>query len=329
MLRKDVLMDPSTTKTGLNKIFGRYTGVVILAGLIFFSYIIFKILRPATFGQPSQMLGYFQQCLIDSVGAVGLYFIIVMGLFDFSIGANCILCAIVGTVCMKNLGLGYAGFLIAPLICGGIVGLINGIAYIKLHIPSMIVTTGLALIYESLGYYTSGGIQAFLTKDQTFFGHAPGNLILACIAFAASYTILVYTKIGTYAYAIGSNEAVAKNMGINVNKYKVLTFVITGLFDGMMGILAISYGSSMVSVTGMASMSRNFAPTMGCFFGLAFRQFGIPIPAIIVGEFLIQIIYNGFVTLGAPTAIQNVVTGVALLLVVALTMKPVKGEIVK
>ncbi len=322
-------MGSSRSENDTAKGFGRYTGAAILAGLILVSYVIFKILRPETFGQPSQMLGYFQQCLIDSVGAVGLYFIIVMGLFDFSLGANCILCAIVGTVCMKNLGMGYAGFLIAPLICGSLIGLINGISYIRLRIPSMIVTTGLALIYESAGYYVSGGVQAFLTKDQTFFGHAPGNLIIACLAFLLSYTLLVYTKIGTYAYAIGSNEAVAKNMGINVNKYKLLTFVITGFFDGLMGILAISYGSSMVSITGMASMSRNFAPTMGCFFGLAFRQFGLPIPAIIVGEFLIQIIYNGFVTLGAPTAIQNVVTGVALLLVVALTMKPVKGEIVK
>ena len=143
----------SNPKKGINGIFGRYTGAVILAGLILVSYLIFKILRPETFGQPQQVLGYFQQCLIDSVGAVGLYFIIVMGLFDFSIGANCILCAIVGTVCMKNLGLGYPGFLIAPLICGALVGLVNGIAYIKLHIPSMIVTTGLALIYESVGYY--------------------------------------------------------------------------------------------------------------------------------------------------------------------------------
>lgn len=322
-------MNSSNTNNGLKRIFGRYTGAVILAGLIVVTYVIFKILRPDTFGQPGQLLGYFQQSLIDTVGAVGLYFIIVMGLFDFSLGANCILCAIVGAVCMKDLGMGYAGFLISAMICGTVVGLINGVAYIKLHIPSMIVTTGLALIYESIGHYISGDVQAFLTKDQTFFGHAPGNLIIACFAFLLAYILLVYTKLGTYAYAIGSNEVVAKNMGINVNKYKVITFMVTGFFDGLMGILAISYGSSMASVTGMASMSRNFAPTMGCFFGLAFRQYGLPIPAIIVGEFLIQIIYNGFVTLGAPTAIQTVVTGVALLLVVALTMKPVKGEIVK
>ena len=66
-----------------------------------------------------------------------------------------------------------------------------------------------------------------------------------------SLHFLKYTKIGTYTYAIGSNEFVAKNMGINVNKYKVLAFILSGAFLGVMAILTISYGSSMVAVTGM------------------------------------------------------------------------------
>ena len=96
-----------------------------------------------------------------------------------------------------------------------------------------------------------------------------------------------------------------------------------------MGILAISYGSSMVSVTGMASMSRNFIPTMGCFFGLAFKKYGMPIPAIIIGEFVINIIFFGFIALGAPTAVQDVITGLALLIIVTMTTNVAKGEIVK
>lgn len=79
-------------------------------------------------------------------------------------------------------------------------------------------------------------------------------------------------EIGTYTYAIGSDEFVAKNMGINVNKYKVLAFILSGAFLGVMAILTISYGSSMVAVTGMASMSRNFVPTMGCFLDLHLRN---------------------------------------------------------
>ena len=51
--------------------------------------------------------------------------------------------------------------------------------------------------------------------------------------------------------------------------------------------------------------------------------------AIVIGEMIIQLMFNGFVALGAPTTIQNVVTGVALLVIVALTTKPVKGLVVK
>ena len=76
-------------------------------------------------------------------------------------------------------------------------------------------------------------------------------------------------------------------------------------------------------------MSCNFVPTMGCFFGLAFKKYGIPIQSIVIGEFMINIIFYGFVALGAPTAIQDVITGFALLIIVALTTKMVKGAIVK
>ena len=137
------------------------------------------------------------------------------------------------------------------------------------------------------------------------------------------------TKIGPYTYAIGSNEFVAKNMGINVNKYKVLAFVLSGAFLGVMAILTISYGSSMVAVTGMASMSRNFVPTMGCFFGLSFQKYGMPLQAMVIGEFVINIIFFGFIALGAPTAIQDVITGLALLIIITVTTKVTKGEIVK
>ena len=60
-------------------------------------------------------------------------------------------------------------------------------------------------------------------------------------------------------------------------------------------------------------------------------QYGIAavVPAIIIGEFIIAIIFNGFVALGAPTTVQNIVTGAALLAIVALTARPQKGAIAK
>lgn len=50
------------------------------------------------------------------------------------------------------------------------------------------------------------------------------------------------------------------------------------------------------------SMSRNFVPTMGCFFGMAFRKYGIPLQSII-GEFMINIIFYGFIAQGTSDLI--------------------------
>ena len=308
---------------------GGVKGYLLLLLMVLISWGIFKVITPDNFGSPKNMLSYFEASLLAVVGAVGFYFVMVMGMFDFSIGANIMLSAIVGCVFANRFGLGYFGLVIGAILTGAIVGLLNGAFYVKLRIPSMIVTTGLALIYESVANFIAGGVEQTLPSDLRAFGQMPGNLILAVLAFAVAYLLLNYTRIGTYTYAIGSNEFVAKNMGIKVNKYKVLAFIISGAFLGVMAVLTISYGSSMVAVTGMASMSRNFVPTMGCFFGLAFKKYGMPIPAIIIGEFVINIIFFGFIALGAPTAVQDVITGLALLVIVMLTTKVAKGEIVK
>ncbi len=321
-------MSKSKESTG-KKLSGQIKGYILLILLVLISWGIFKVITPDNFGSPKNLLSYFEASLLAAVGAVGFYFVMVMGMFDFSIGANIMLSAIVGCVFANRFGLGYFGLVAGAIATGALVGLINGTFYVKLRIPSMIVTTGLALIYESVANFIAGGVEQTLPSGLRAFGQMPGNLILAVMAFALAYLILNYTKIGTYTYAIGSNEFVAKNMGINVNLYKVLAFIISGAFLGIMAVLTISYGSSMVAVTGMASMSRNFVPTMGCFFGLAFKKYGMPIPAIIIGEFVINIIFFGFIALGAPTAVQDVITGLALLIIVTMTTNVAKGEIVK
>lgn len=321
-------MDARTQSMSKKKMSSTIKGYLILCLMIFVSWLVFKLLTPDNFGTMDNMLSYFQASLIASAGAVGFYLVIVMGMFDFSIGAAIILASILGCK-LAGMGYGYLGLLGGCLLTGAVVGACNGFFYIKLRIPSMIITTGLALIYESLANMIAGGAAQTLPADLRLFGQMPGNLILALLTFFAAYAILNYTKIGTYTYAIGSNEFIAKNMGINVDCYKFLAFLISGIFFGIMSVLTISYGSSMVAVTGMASMSRNFIPTMGCFFGLAFKKYGIPIQAIVLGEFMINIIFYGFVALGAPTAIQDVITGFALLIIVALTTKTVRSAIVK
>ncbi len=315
--------------SGFKNLSGATKGYIVLIALVVLSWAIFKILTPDNFGSPENLLAYFQASLIATVGAIGFYFVMDMGLFDFSIGANIILSAVVGCQLATTFELGYFGLILGCIVTGALVGLCNGVFYVRLRIPSMIVTAGLALIYESIANYMAGGVGQTLPSDMRGLGQMPGNIILAVLCFVIAYLMLNYTKFGTYTYAIGSNEFVAKNMGINVDRYKVYAFILSGAFFGAMAILTISYGSSIVAVTGMQSMSRNFIPTMGCFFGLAFMRYGIPLQAIILGEFIVNIIFFGFISLGAPTAIQDMISGLALLVIITLTTKVNKGEIVK
>ena len=186
------------------KISGKTMGYVILIGLVIVSWAIFKILTPHNFGSFSNMLNYYQASLIATVGAVGFYFVMVMGMFDFSIGANIMLSAIVGCVLATKFNLGYFGLIVGGILTGTIVGLLNGIFYVKLRIPSMIVTTGLALIYESLANYMAGGVEQTLPAHLRAFGRMPWDIILALVACVVAYIFLNYTKIGTYTYATSS-----------------------------------------------------------------------------------------------------------------------------
>ena len=111
----------STTK----KISGKAMGYLILLGLVVLSWAIFKILSPHNFGSFGNMLNYFQASLIATVGAVGFYFVMVMGMFDFSIGANIMLSAIVGCVFATRFNLGYFGLIVGCILTGTIVGALN------------------------------------------------------------------------------------------------------------------------------------------------------------------------------------------------------------
>lgn len=293
---------------------------------------IFKILSPSNFGSSKLLRDYLQTSIQYAVGGCGFYFIVVMGLFDFSIGANIVLSSLVGVLLSRQFG--YYGLILGCLVCGTMIGVFNGFLYSKLRIPSMIVTVGLMLILESVANYVvafdKSGFPGKLTDAGILaFNHAPWNYVVAIIAFLLAAFFLRYTRIGTYCNAIGSNEYVAKNMGINVEKYKFIAFVLLHFFVGIMALLTVSYGRGMLAVTGMSSMDRNFKPLMGTFFGVAFKKYGCPITAIVVGEFIITLIFNGLVALNIPTTINDFVTGAVLLIIVTLTNRGRVGSVVK
>ncbi len=309
----------------------KHYGVALLMLITLIVWLFFKILAPGNFGTLSLMAGYMQTSIQYAVGACGFYFIVVMGLFDFSVGSNVVLSALVGVLLSRFWGL--PGLIIGSLACGVLIGVFNGLLYTLLKIPSMIVTVGLMLVLESVANYVINIDPSMnpgkLPSDLLILNRAPWNYIVAFAAFFLMSFILNYTKIGTYMTAIGTNETVAKMMGTDVRKYKFLGFVFLHFFVGIMALLTVSYGSGMLAVTGMASMGRNFRPLMGTFFGIAFRKYNVPVLAIVIGEFIVTLIFNGLVSLNIPTTINSFATGAVLLAIVTLTNRGKRGSVVK
>ena len=305
----------------------QWYGVGLLALIALAIWAVFKVGAPATFGAPDKLMSYLQSALIYAIGGCGMYFICVMGLFDFSIGSILIAAELAAIALIPTLG--WFSVIVVPVVVGVILGLTNGIAYIKMHIPSIIVTTGLSLIYESFSVWIADVNGTRLDDAYKLFGSYPWNLIVALLAFLLCWFILNYTKIGTYTNAIGANELVAKNMGVDVDKYKAIAVTLCGTFMGVMSILYLGYGTAQTPQTGMLSQALNFQPLMGTFFGLAFKKYGHPVLSILMGEYIVAMIFAGFVALGMPTTVNNIVTGVTLLAIVTLTTKRRNGAVVK
>ncbi len=310
--------------------------ILIIVGLPAIVYITFYLLQPSRFGNLQSLYIMFQQAFLPSIMAWGLFFILSLGLYDFSLGGIMVLGGIIGGVfgLMGNSISPILGYVILFITCIAIsmlLGFINGIVYNKLKIPSMIVTVGLLMLYEIFAVLIPGtaGIGVSLYDSLSLFGRPPFNIIVGLLAMVVAYFLYNYSRIGIHIRAIGRNELMAKNMGVRIERTKVLGFVICGLFVGITGVLTLSYSSMMIPQTGLSSLLRIFTPLMGCFIGIVFRKYVNPIISIFVGEFTLIMIVTGLMTINIDATIQRIVIGVFLLLVAGITMRQKADIVVK
>ena len=185
----------------------RYYGLILLGAMLIFFYGIFKILTPSNFGSLSNLYTYLQSSIIYSVGGCGLYFIVVMGLFDFAVGANIVLSSIVGVILSQKFG--YAGFILGCLGCGTFIGFLIGMIYNNLNVPSMIVTVGLMLIFESIAVFVAGGEKQTLDESLRFFSENARSFV--CTAISGD-DVVQHVALARFRVKLGS----AKNINRKV-----------------------------------------------------------------------------------------------------------------
>ncbi len=239
---RNTLIPSSITQTLVNQ-------PVIIALIVLF--VSFSSLYPGTFLSPLNFKTIMRQFVTLMLFALGPSIVVVTGMLDLSYVGIWMLGGVLVWVLQPWLGL--FSIVIIPLL-GLVTGLFNGVVQTKAKIPSFILTLSLLMTYVGLTANLAGGyprsVSGYEFITAPLIPYIPTTFLWTIPLIAVAVYIMKYTRIGTYLYAIGSNEEGAELAGINVEKYKILAFMLSGLLTGVGSIILFQHlgGSTPVEL---------------------------------------------------------------------------------
>lgn len=272
------------------------------------------------------------------LSATGMTFILMLGSIDLSVEGIAGLTGIVGALMVKNFSNSNDYGLLSVIVCvllGAIFGLLNGIVFTKLKIPSFMTTLGLGAVATGVGVLVTKGYPVIITDVSIReLAHIKllGGIIPLLFVIAIGMNLLIWfvserTILGRHIMAIGGDEAIAKDLGIKIDLIKIIVFAISGAMFGLAGMLLVAklgagdirnpYGLLFDSIA--ASLIGGVAITGGIG----------KIPHAAIGAITLTILRNGMVLLGINPYIQQSVVGTIIILTVAVTIERKKIGVIK
>jgi ribose transport system permease protein len=238
--------------------------------------------------------------------AVGMCFVIISGGIDLSVGSMAALIA--GCVILLMNRLGMAGLspvaavtfgIVLALVLGAVFGLAHGLLITRGRIEPFIVTLGTLGIYRAyLTYFAEGGA---ITLDNVlsdvyspvYYGSLlaiPIPVFVFLVVAVIGGVILNRTAYGRYVQAIGSNEQVARYAAVDVDRIKVITYMLLGTCVGIATLLYVPRLGSASPSTGLLwELEAIAAVIVG---GTALKGGAGSITGTVIGAILLSVISN-------------------------------------
>lgn len=262
----------------------------------------------------SSIVLWLQLAISPAILAWGVCFSLKVGMWDFSVGGVIYLAAIIGGNLALRLNMELAGVLIFCPLVGMCLGLVTGVVFRYMKIPSIVVSVGMLLLYECATEYVFGGNGVMLSNKVYVIYHFPFNVIIGAGAFAMIYFLYNYTVFGYHVRAVGNGIAASKMAGIKIDRTRLLCFLCGGLFAGIYAVMSLGSSGVMIPVTNMSSMSMVFEGIICVFIALALESQCNLVIGVYIGAFTVQIIKGGILAIGFPTMYQQCVVAVFLLI---------------
>ena len=246
--------------------------------------------------------------------------LMISGNIDLSAGS---VVALTGVLCAKFAVMGFplpTAILLAS-ICGGLMGLVNGVLVTRLRMSPVIATLGtmymgrgLALIFADGKTINVGLPENFILLGRSSLGPIPVPLLITIVVVALFIFIQNKTLLGRYSYAIGGNRVTAVLSGVNVSRIVLLLYVLTGVFAGFSGtILAARLGVGHPNVGVGFEFDVIIAIIIG---GTSLTGGEGTVIGMVIGAFIVGFLSNVLNLLGMQAFYQDVVKGLVLVFAV-------------
>ena len=303
------------------RIFMRYRRwVPALAGIALFfglGSLVPNFLRPAN------LLNVVRQCSIIAICAVGITQVIVIRGIDLSVGGNVTFCGMTAGL-LFDFGFPVPLAIFCALAAGLAIGFFSGLLNAYLEVPAFIATLVIGQITQGAAYLFNNG-RSFggfpssfvFIGNGTLLGIPISNYIMALVV-AAGIFITTRLPIGIRIYALGNNEQVLKNAGINVARIKLFVFSVSGFCAAAAGILLTAQLDTAHPTQGEPYQLDAIA---ACIIGGVSMSGGEgKVLMSMIGALVIGSIRNILNLLAVHSFYQNILVGVIIISVVAISM---------
>jgi ribose transport system permease protein len=261
-----------------------------------------------------------RQTAVINIMALGMTVIIIAGGIDLSVGSILALAGLLGTMQMQHNGPIWLGMTVG-IAMGALCGLANGLMTTALKINPFIVTLGTMGIFRGLALVISKGLPIHDVPPRfAFLGD--GNLLrvpfvlwILLLCAVIVHVMLEHTRLGRYAFSIGSNEGAAFYAGVPVGLVVTVVYGIGGLLTGLAGMIEASRLMTGQPTGGQGyELTAIAAVVIG---GGSLRGGEGGVVGTLVGAFIMGLLANGAVLLGIDVYWQQVIIGAVIILAVS------------
>jgi ribose transport system permease protein len=293
--------------------------------------IVFAISSPR-FLTIDNMLLIVLQASVTAIAAIGATMVFVAGRIDISQGAVMALSAAVCASLYSNLGLPEPLAMLLALLCGALIGLLNGVFSETARIPAFIVTLATMFIVRGAVLMALGGQSVLLPSNGAAILRTLGNgriggvvpvvVVVAIVLFLAFGFILRRTTWGVHLYATGSSAESAARAGIRIRRLRITAYALAGALSGFSGLVLLGRLGAAPSELGTGQ--EFFVITAVVLGGVSVYGGKGELWRSFMGAVFIAMLANGLVMMNVSAYLQQIVVGTAL--IVALLLDRIGAE---